>query len=183
MWLHLSTNVFPAEAVRGIGEVRYLKNLRRDVAASVTGPLRFVVVANLLWDAGDRYLQNRSARVSGQLAAFEKAVKWDLPPHIAGPAAGLWSRDELLAFSAGVWESSSRQIESLVSARGGLCFHFLQPNQYVPNSKVLTEEERRTAFDPRRDGRVKATSGVFHGYPLLLDAGERLRATGSSFTA
>src|SRR5262249_60367433 len=57
-------------------------------------------------------------------------------------------------------------------------FHFLQPNQYVPGSKTLGDEERRHAY-------VRGHPGQKHveaGYPLLVREGENLAARGVSFT-
>jgi hypothetical protein len=61
---------------------------------------------------------------------------------------------------------------TLCSGFGIRYFHFLQPNQYLPGSKVLTAEERHLAFDPK----VAETQRVAVGYPMLIERGRELRA-------
>jgi hypothetical protein len=44
-----------------------------------------------------------------------------------------------------IWRRASEEIETLARARGFAYLHVLQPNQYVPGTKPLTDEERRVA--------------------------------------
>src|SRR5262249_14711508 len=78
---------------------------------------------------------------------------------------------------ADVWERSSLAMAHLCRAAGIRYVHALQPNQYVPGSKRLTEDERRIAFDPD----VADTKRVENGYPLLLERGAELRDRGVDF--
>ncbi len=68
------------------------------------------------------------------------------------------------------------QMANLCEANGIPYFHFLQPNQYVPNSKVLTTEESRIAI---QEGAYKNI--VREGYPLLIENGRRLSEEGMDF--
>ena len=65
----------------------------------------------------------------------------------------------------------------LARANGIVYVHALQPNQYLEGSKPLSEEEQRVAFDPRH----KYRTGVVEGYPLLIEAGRRLRDNNVNF--
>jgi len=82
----------------------------------------------------------------------------------------------MLAYLVALWQRSSRLLDGLARANGTRYYHFLQPNQYVPESKPMTTDERATA--------VKATryAGLVHtGYPMLQRAGRELRAEGVRF--
>jgi hypothetical protein len=69
-------------------------------------------------------------------------------------------------------------MEALCRSAGTQYFHFLQPNQYVPDSKPLSREELDGAFDPNHPYRP----GVLNGYPLLSAAGRALQERGITFT-
>lgn len=96
---------------------------------------------------------------------------------VRGPQRYYANRNELLADATSVWEESSRQMHRTARANTIAFLHFLQPNQYDPESKPMSEEEMNTAFladNPQR-------FGVEDGYPLLREAGRRLREEGVHF--
>lgn len=78
---------------------------------------------------------------------------------------------------AGLWEESSRQVRRLCAANGIAYRHALQPNQYFPAGKPFGDEERRVALNERSPYRP----GVVAGYPRLVEAGARLKASGDPF--
>ena len=59
-------------------------------------------------------------------------------------------------------------------------FHFLQPNQYLPNTKPLSQEELTTAYT------TEANNGYFYpvttGYPFLIEKGKELVKQNVNFT-
>ena len=79
---------------------------------------------------------------------------------------------------AGLWERSSLQMHRLARASGARCFHFLQPNQYVPGSKPIGPKEAAVAL---AEGPFCYRDAVEEGYPLLIDRGARLNAAGVNF--
>jgi hypothetical protein len=78
---------------------------------------------------------------------------------------------------AEVWARASLEMAQLCAGFGIRYVHFLQPNQYLPGSKTLTDEERAAAYDPD----VAETQRVERAYPLLSARGRELRAQGVSF--
>ena len=56
-------------------------------------------------------------------------------------------------------------------------YHFLQPNQYVPDSKPLSAEEVADAWRANHPYRTPA----LEGYPRLVRYGRRLRRNGIAF--
>ena len=73
---------------------------------------------------------------------------------------------------------SSLQIHQLCAASGIQYFHFLQPNQYVPGSKTLSDEERLLVYGAEHPGRKHVEAG----YPLLVHEGQALIDRGVCFS-
>lgn len=88
------------------------------------------------------------------------------------------TEDELYDDLVANWERSSRQMKALCDVHGIRYLHFLQPNQYVAGSKVMSPEEERVAL--RDDQQYRP--GAERGYPRLRDAGRRLLEHGVNFT-
>jgi len=78
---------------------------------------------------------------------------------------------------AGIWLRSSLLMAAQASAIGAGYLHVLQPNQYVPGSKRLTDQERKQAFSP---GSIWMTS-VRSAYPLLQSRATVLSDRGVDF--
>ena len=68
----------------------------------------------------------------------------------------------------------SQQLAHLCATNGFEYFHFLQPNQYVPGSKVLAPEEVRDAYRPAS----RTAKLVPEAYEDLRAAGQQLVAAG-----
>ena len=68
-------------------------------------------------------------------------------------------------------------MHNLCAANDVEYFHFLQPNQYLVGSKIMTQEERSVAISENQPYK----RGVGPGYPRLIEAGEELRRRGISF--
>lgn len=165
-----------ADLEERVGEVAFLRRRRAERAALFTaGPWRRSATAGLVWRAFD---ERAAAAV---VAAEERVAAWQLPrnrPFVArGPDFSYPSDDALYRDLAAFWARSSRQMHDLATARGMTYVHFLQPNQYVPGSKPLSAEERRTAWSPRQVFRVPVEEGWRH----LVAAGAGLAAEGVAF--
>jgi hypothetical protein len=94
-----------------------------------------------------------------------------------GPSLLLGDPEDPLALLVGLWERASLQLDRLCRGNGIAYYHFLQPNQYVAGSKPFSDWEREHAI--RVDNRY--ADGVVAGYPLLREAGLRLREGGVRF--
>ena len=55
---------------------------------------------------------------------------------------------EMYSHLTDLWSNSSLQIQHLCSGRGIKYLHFLQPNQYFPNSKTLSQYELERCYSP-----------------------------------
>ncbi len=78
---------------------------------------------------------------------------------------------------ADLWKKSSEQMRAVAENSGASYLHFLQPNQYVADSKPLSDEELAIAWAPQRPWSRAATSG----YSFLQSAGRGLVADGVDF--
>ncbi|HRQ78879.1 MAG TPA: hypothetical protein PLY94_09785 [Gemmatimonadaceae bacterium] len=87
-------------------------------------------------------------RLTRAPAAVEEAVA-----RIGGPADV--TEAQALGEARAIWARSSAAIQRLATDAGAAYLHALQPNQYVPGSKPLSDEERERAIDapgtPYRD--------------------------------
>ena len=86
-------------------------------------------------------------------------------------------REEALRAVRDQWVRSSLLTHRLCQDAGAIYVHVLQPNQYHPMDRVFTEVEKRDYLSPEQ---VYAP-GVKLGYPLLLEAKDRLRSQGVAF--
>lgn len=158
------------------GEVEYLRRRRAATAASFSRPvLRWSVSWNFLWRWLDRRAEAAVAVAQQRLTDYQPQGRGSYvatgPAWESSDPAAMY--DELAAF----WERSSVEMKSLCDGAGIPYFHFLQPNQYLPGSKPLSAEERRTAYRENHHYRQP----VSQGYPRLLAAGARLEARGIEF--
>lgn len=141
--------------------------------------IRNSVFALTAWELYDRRLQNDIYSVNKKLTRLSEVVVPEKEATTAlGPFEPFQSDSELWDFAAEIWFNSSLQMERLCKANKIAYFHFLQPNQYVKDSKRFTAEEKSTAYSEEETPYKKS---VIHGYPILLDYGKKLVAEGVKF--
>lgn len=104
----------------------------------------------------------------------------------AGPTY-TWRKETLFEDVTDHWANASKLMYAICQSRGIAYYHFLQPNQYVPGSKEMTEEENRKAnilmdTDHPKHITRKQVVGVQEGYPLLRRKGRKIKESdGVSF--
>jgi hypothetical protein len=129
----------------------------------------------LIWQFQDQRMARTIYKADRQIAS----TGTEGPTYTMRGPAYVYADDELLYRDIGdVWERSSLQMKVLCEANGAKYYHFLQPNQYLPGSKPMMEEERRQAINeasPYRNGAMK-------GYPVLVKRGQSLLDAGMNFT-
>ncbi|MBL7965249.1 MAG: hypothetical protein JNM31_15545 [Flavobacteriales bacterium] len=139
-------------------------------------PWRWSNAALLLWRTMDHRLANRQAEVEERSRRALEASGTDV--QATGPPADELDSTTYLNASADIWMRASQMMSELVRATGGSYFHFLQPNQYVPNSKPFTAEERALAIEP---GPFCYRDVVQAAYPLMQARASTLREAGVAF--
>jgi len=151
--------------------------LQRVDAATWFGeaPQRYSVSASLLWTILDERMDHALAAKERALSGSNRGAGRYAQ---TGPHSEFTSMDQLFEHLASVWSQSSLQLFQLCQANHIAYFHFLQPNQYVPHSKPMGQEERATAI--LREGGYRPC--VLQGYPVLRRRGQRLVEHGVPFT-
>ena len=145
----------------------------RRAAAGETSLLRWSALFGLV----NRWRQERNAAAiiqrNHELAAMESA--YTLGKH--GPRSWLRAEGETerLQAAARLWYRGSVALSRLAAAAGADYYHFLQPNQYVPDSKPLTPAEQELAYDNVYQPVVE------RGYPLLQDFSQDLPGQGIDY--
>ncbi len=89
----------------------------------------------------------------------------------------LASKDGCRRLIVELWSRSSVMMSNLARQIGARYVHVLQPNQYVGDSKQLSDEELESAYLPNHRWAKNAATG----YPHLQQAGRKLVAQGIEF--
>jgi hypothetical protein len=176
-WQMRVDQVSDVALLRLIGTKVVAETERRSWAATfVALPLRYSVVAGLVWQLQDNRLALRIHQAAFDIQEFE-SESTQMSYEAKGPAFEPSDKHTMYARLAKMWRDSSLQMSRLSAANDTEYFHFLQPNQYVTGSKIMGEEERSVSFNPRHIYRP----GVQDGYPHLIEAGNDLRERGVAF--
>lgn len=130
---------------------------------------RFAMLLAKLWSRSTE--QQLATLLNTATGTAERAMIADF----RGPPMG--AVDDPHAYAATLWAESSRLLHAVAQRFDLAYLHGLQPNQYVPNSKALSEEELRQAYAPDSD----IARAVREGYPQLQAAGQGLLAEGVAF--
>ena len=84
---------------------------------------------------------------------------------------------ELSRSAVRVWYRGSVILHDLSRTAGAEYYHLLQPNQYLPDSKPLTDQELAVAYDPEK----LDVQAYRDGYPLFRRLGAELREQGINY--
>jgi hypothetical protein len=174
-WNILASDVLAPRMLRTAGEIAYLEGRRASWAGLCDGALAWSSVCHVVWQAGDRRFGRRVGELDRELLAAEPSGRSFAVhgPRFPYRVHGRKTYRELVA----LWSRSAVLMAETCRAKGIPYFHFLQPNQYVAGSKPMGAAERKIAFDP--DHPYKPP--VERGYPLLIEAGKGLAASGVRF--
>ena len=150
---------------------RFRREQGRLAVARETSILR----GSALFGLANRYQRERAERQiiqwHQQLAATEAA--YSLEQH--GPRSRLTAADAVFAAAARIWYRGSVALARLAQLAGAEYYHFLQPNQHIPDSKPLSPEEQELILPPP-PSRFKFI--VERGYPLLTGFNRDLQNQG-----
>ena len=157
-----------------IGRIQFLRDeLAALQRAGQRSPLRRSAVYGLINRYRSQRLENRILQLNYDLAATETG--YSLERH--GPAGNFSNAAEVHREAVRVWYRASALLGIIADRAGADYYHFLQPNQYVPDSKPLSAEELRHFYNP--DYGVKADFPKT--YPLLVRYGQELQRQGVNY--
>ena len=156
-----------------IGHIRFLQDKRARLLASKTPEV-------LRWSAAfgtiHRFRLERLDRSITELRHDLRSMETQYSLARSGPNVARYrAEEEIRQDAARVWYRGSVLLAGLAREAGAVYYHFLQPNQHVPDSKPLSEEERKKFYRPGREVRYRKT------LPLMAEFGTRLREHGINY--
>jgi hypothetical protein len=174
-WDGLVAQAPDLERQRTIGKVAFLQEWRARVARGFAKrPFSWSVTGGLVWKSIDRFFGGELAR---DREALTRSSGGGNRYRERGPVRRYGSDQERLADIVRLWGLSSVQMSHLCAGAATRYYHFLQPNQYLPGSKPMSEAEKAVAYRANHLYRP----AVEAGYPLLQAEGARLRGLGVDF--
>ena len=163
-WHLLTMNTIGPHQAAMIGKIATFQGMNARVAALFSSfPLRYSFTAGLISGLVQQGIESRLSHWRFALQQQRSDIS-TLPYASRGPDYQALSEEQTFRDLTEVWMRSSLQMAHLCAANGIRYFHFLQPNQYLPNTKSMGEAERQVAY--RQDQPYQA--GVVSGYPLQI---------------
>ena len=162
------------------GSVAYLvmqtKHTRQEWSRRFSKlPFRYSYTLNLVWKWRDSALQRELTQLGWDL--LQRKSTEGRGYQVTGPANPYENDEDLYQDMALLWKRCSLQLHQICRANGIEYIHVLQPNQYVPGSKPISDEERRDVIFPRQEYGLAAGKG----YPYLIREGAGLIRKGVRF--
>jgi hypothetical protein len=159
-----------------IGRMAAYYNLKRtelDFLSVVNKPvLHLSVFLNL---AGEVISKMSKKAINNAMYQMVLKSESSMAPEFRGPP--FVSSEDNAEVAASIWARSSEMLDAICKENGITYVHILQPNQYVEDSKTLTQQERAHAYlpDSPRAGIART------GYRKLSEKGRVLKANGVPF--
>jgi hypothetical protein len=174
-WYFKSADLASGERLAA-AEMAVLEHRRRRLAGRFSrAPWRASSTASVVWSFLDARAVRRMHAVNRQI--IEHRQDGTTPFVVSGPPSDPKPRADILHQMAEIWSRSSLQLAVTCDAIGARYFHFLQPNQYVLDSKPMGEDEAAVALN----WNLERSAYARDGYPLLIASGARLQARGIRF--
>lgn len=168
MWLNRVKNLYDPSEIRMIGKIESFKEFKRSCAIFFNEHKLYrsptlALIWKLIDQKFDTVIASANIEMRGLLNHAESFAA-------TGPAYTFHTDQELYSDLAGAWFNSSVLMNEICTANGIEYYHVLQPNQYLPDSKKLSPDEIKQAYDPAHPYR----DPVVKGYPLLRARGKSL---------
>ena len=147
-----------------------LRSRRQKLARQVKSSwFRDLALRQVWWRVQDIQCAHELEQLGVRIAQHQGQNGGNFTIH--GPLDQFASEADVFLQCARIWQRCSRQLHDVAQGQGILYLHFLQPNQYLPDSKPLTDWEQRNAFAIGSDYQ----HAVEQGYPLLQQFGQELQ--------
>ncbi|MCU0863407.1 MAG: hypothetical protein MUC36_06430 [Planctomycetes bacterium] len=172
-WARLVESAPTADQLRRLGRLAWLDD-QRQALANGAGGFGWLPSVQFVRHWRSRSLQHQVAALRAEIEAAPAAAGFAA----TGPGPSTPSVEQGRAEMAQIWARSSIALHELCRARGIPYFHFLQPNQYMPEGKPIGADEAKVALDAGS----KWEQAVRQGYPLLQQQVPLLAAAGVQFT-
>lgn len=145
---------------------------QRSALAAIYSPLRMLPSYQLWWFTREERLRDELLNIQAELQQRNDFRK---KPFVhSGPHPTVKTQGEAIEESVRLWKQSTLQMAQICKANQVLFIHAIQPNQYDPGSKPLSEFEKAKCYSDE----IEYGKMVKQGYPQLRNAGAALRALG-----
>lgn len=165
------------------GRVAYFEEQRAVLADKTNNSIfRRSALKNMIWRFKEQSLQKKISQSEQTYITNPQNIK-RVASALATTGAQFEHVKSELIFTdlASLWRRSSEQIHATLKAQEIAYYHFLQPNQYVENTKPMNLEEREIAFLEGQGYEHPFAHSAKQGYPYLIKQGEQLKASDVSF--
>ena len=157
-----------------VGQIGILRRQQAELTRAAGSRLRYTAVFALLQRHRLQRTADRITQLNHALAATQTAYGLER----RGPRYPFrWQSPELTRQETQAWYRASLLLSELAQLAGAEYYHFLQPSQYVPNSKSLTAAELACCY--QADGADAAEHRA--AYPQLLALGAQLQRQGVNY--
>ena len=153
------------------GQIRAIRaRLAQLQQAAPASPFRYTALYGILHRYQTQQAQTRILQLNYELSLQRTARSLEQQ----GPLTPFQNVSQVHQETVRVWYRSSALLFRLAAAAGADYYHFLQPNQYIPNSKPLSPKEQRDHYLPSALSRTDYANT----YPLLQQFGQNLQRQG-----
>ena len=176
-WHARTLDIVEAREFSDAYDLLRIRGTRQKLARSaLESPLRWSAIYQLVWRLRNQALETEREQLRARLMS-DHLIEGGRGFVAAGPEENFEDMDAAAKAAVELWRRSSLQMHRLVTGSNAVYVHALQPNQYLPGSKPLTEAETQQFYDqgmPEGQTIVKL-------YPEMIAAGGRLREEGVNF--
>ena len=174
-WYYFIDGALNEDMLSLYGTRAHAKKQQTQYAALFSSPLvRYSITGNLLWKVINRKLVSTISHADVALIEYKESDANKRRYVATGPDYTYTSSKHFYEDMVEVWARSSALIYNQCLELGVEYYHFLQPNQYVKNSKPMFEKEKAIAFS----GRSLYGNAATEGYPYLIERGSKLKGEG-----
>lgn len=138
-------------------------------------PFRWSSLRNLVWKTRDGFLKDQIYQL--ELAFFHSREQGGDGFAVSGPPNPSYDSGAFDEAILNLWKESSLQMHKLCMMNETEYLHVLQPNQYLPGSKPLSDWEKEEAFAEGHDFK----SQVEKIYPMMKQQSAWFEANGVKF--
>ncbi|MFH2002752.1 MAG: hypothetical protein ABIK28_23980 [Planctomycetota bacterium] len=175
-WHLLVEKLQELDLQEAVGKTVFLRKVKQKWAqAFQKWSFPYSVSLQYLWKLGDRFVNKRISSSIQYISSGHNPK--NLPFSVRGPGIESMTEENIYPQMARFWMECSLLLDQICRAKGIRYYHFLQPNQYVKDSKPMGEQERKVAYDENHPNR----KSIGKGYPELQVLAGKLREKGVRF--
>jgi|JI10StandDraft_1071094.scaffolds.fasta_scaffold78356_2 hypothetical protein len=161
-----------------MGKVAIEKEFRKEITMKfMQSPLKYSITANLLLTRYYNYKAKIISKLEFQMLTYMHSGQKAERSFLTGPSFAK-EKEKINSFIVSSWLQSSLLMHSISGGSNLNYFHILQPNQYLPNSKILSENEKKYAFI---EGNHSYKSAIEDIYPSMRESGKIFIEKGVNF--